>query len=86
MTFEELKAEANAQGYNLIKRKNKEKLLPCTCGCKKRTHYSCWNGDGHSIRLVCYKCGKKASGDNEIEAAHNWNEMIKEEVKDGPIY
>lgn len=79
MTFEELKAEANAQGYNLIKRKEKERLLPCTCGCKKRSHWTCWDIDRHFVRLVCYKCGKEARGNTDIEAAHNWNEMIKKE-------
>lgn len=39
MTIEELRAEAKKLGYNLIPINKKEKLLPCTCGCKRREHW-----------------------------------------------
>ncbi len=83
MTFEELKAEAKAQGYRLLPCKNyKEKLLPCTCGCNRRDHRFGWDGDKgqHKVILECQKCGKKASGTSEVNAIHNWNEMIKAET------
>lgn len=76
MTFEELKAEARAQGFKLIPVKEKEKLLPCTCGSKRREHWSRLTGDRLEITLCCSRCGKRASGTTEAEARHNWNDMI----------
>lgn len=81
MTFEELKAEARAQGFKLIPVKEKEKLLPCTCGSKRREHWSRWTGDRLEITLCCSRCGKRASGTTEAEARHNWNDMIMREEK-----
>lgn len=78
MTFEELKAEAKRQGYNLIKNNPIEKLLPCICGCKQREHW--YSAPDATEILVCKKCGKRAEGKNEREAKHNWNEMIKSET------
>lgn len=78
MTFEELKAEAKAQGYNLIKINKKEKLLPCVCGCNRREHWSGWSGEEEFIKLVCSKCGIFAKGKTEKEATRNWNKMIEE--------
>lgn len=81
MTFEELKEEAKRQGYNLIKIKKPEKLLPCTCGSKRRQH---WYGvdikSGRPFeKLVCEKCGKEARGYSKDEAIANWNKMIQKE-------
>ena len=39
MTLAELKEEARKQGYRLMKDCRPERLLPCTCGGNKRTHY-----------------------------------------------
>lgn len=79
MTFEELKAEAKAKGYNLIPVKKQEKFLPCTCGCNRREHWIRWVDDGTETILKCCKCGKSASGMSEAEAKRNWNEMIRAE-------
>lgn len=77
MTVEELKAEAKALGYNIIKIQKKEKLLPCICGSNRR---SWWHHAGtRSITLECNRCGIKVTGKDEAEARHNWNLMIKEE-------
>lgn len=35
MTFEELKTEAEKQGYKLVKRKQNEAFLPCICGANR---------------------------------------------------
>ena len=79
MTVEELRKEAKALGYNLIKINKPEKLLPCICGCKKREHWArSYKGIRYKI-LVCPKCGREASGRSEREVRHNWNEMIKGE-------
>ena len=79
MRIEELKAEAWKLGYNMIKRQNIERLLPCPCGGKKRKRIVKWEGNEREEILVCYKCGKRASGFSKAEANHNWNEMIKAE-------
>ena len=82
MTYEELKAEAKAQGYNLIKIKKKEQLLPCTCGCQRRVHLSSYNFETRQeyIILRCYQCGKRAKGTSEADAVHEWNKMIRGET------
>ena len=82
MTFDELKAEAEKQGYKLIKH-DPQKLLPCTCGHNKRSR---WYGGGwfgsRRITLECKKCGKRSpSGSNEKEAVKLWNEMITAEME-----
>ena len=82
MTIEELKAEANAHGYNLIPQKKQEKFIPCTCGCNRREHWIRWVDGGTETTLKCCKCGKSASGMSEAEAKRNWNEMIRGELKE----
>ncbi len=77
MTFEELKTEAKAQGYNLVKIRKKEKLLPCVCGCTRRTHAAKYT-DRMYIKLTCCKCGLSAQGTSDDDAIRNWNKMIME--------
>lgn len=73
MTYEELKAEAKAQGYNLVKAKPYTRMLPCTCGSKRRSLWHCPKGN----YLVCNRCGKRSRlGINERQAREFWNEMI----------
>ena len=81
MTFEELKKEAKAQGYNLIPIKKTEKLLPCTCGCNRREHWSGFDADKGEWEegLRCKKCGKEVWGASEAEVRKEWNKMIKKE-------
>lgn len=79
MTLEELKAEAKAHGYKLMPIKVDEPFLPCTCGAKRREHWSRWTGDGFKITLMCRRCGKRVSGMSEAEAKYNWNEVIRNE-------
>lgn len=76
MTFEELKAEAKAQGYNLLKIYPHVKLEPCICGCNTRRHISRWTGFETLTVLHCTKCGREAVGRSEQEAKENWNRMI----------
>lgn len=81
MTIEELKEEAKKLGYTVVKIPKKEKLLPCTCGNNRREHWhrvSIQSGMSYEI-LKCSKCGREATGENEREARHNWNEMIRRE-------
>ena len=79
MTVDELRKEAKALGYNIIKIKKREKLLPCTCGCKRREHWDSLRDGEWLVVLKCERCRKEACGKNETEAVHNWNEMIKAE-------
>lgn len=77
MTVEELKQEAKALGYNIIKiRPPMEKFLPCKCGCNRRSRWFGTNGN-NAVIAVCEKCGAKAQGKNEREMRHNWNEMMR---------
>lgn len=82
MTLETLKAEAEARGYKLIPINTYERLLPCTCGSKRREHWSGWATDHFVYTLVCSRCGKKVTGLTEADARNNWNEMIREETSD----
>lgn len=79
LTFEQLKAEADRQGYNLVKKRQYVKFLPCTCGCNRRyTFYSMeritWN-----VGYKCARCGKEAFGKSAEDAKLNWNELIRRE-------
>ena len=79
MDVEELRAIAKSMGYNIIPIKKREKLLPCICGCKSRGR---WTTFVHGVEykvLRCNKCEREASGRSEVEAIHNWNEMIRSE-------
>lgn len=81
MTVEELKEEAKKLGYNIIKIKKTERLLPCTCGNNRREHWHGINiksGMPYEI-LKCTKCGKEVKGDSKDDAIKKWNEMIKKE-------
>lgn len=81
MTVEELRAEAKALGYNIIKiPPPKEKLLPCVCGCTRRERW--WGTHDYNQTIFrCRKCGREASGENERKARHNWNEMVRREER-----
>ncbi len=80
MTLEELKKEADALGYRLVKKSVPyETLLPCTCGCKRREHWGQYLGNGkYRISLVCMKCGHIAAGRTLAEARRTWNKEIRE--------
>lgn len=75
MTVEELRAEANALGYNIIKKPEPlPKLLPCSCGSVRRER---WVGTGSYNKVIirCSRCGKMAYGKNERKARENWNKI-----------
>lgn len=74
MTFEELKAEANRQGYSLLKRVPRERFLPCSCGNNRRTEWLTTGG----VVYECTRCGRRGPvGKNETEARRLWNMMIR---------
>ena len=76
MTVEELKIEANKLGYNIIKKQPYVKLLPCTCGQKKPTH---WYKFGNEVGEF-YKCPKcdfmSPVAKTKNKAKENWNEAV----------
>ena len=75
MTVEELRAEANALGYNIIKKPEPlPKIPPCSCGSGRRER---WVGQASYNKeiILCPRCGKKAFGKNEREARENWNKI-----------
>ncbi len=76
MTFEELKAEASRQGYNLVKKPTYIPLTPCICGSKRGLRMTYTTGFLRFYR--CIKCGlegKKA--DSNKEARLNWNRAME---------
>ena len=80
MTIEELKAEAERMGYNLVPRydRTKVKMLPCTCGRKR---IECWYDQYRWKFYKCPICGKKAeSAKTDNEARENWNRMVTNEL------
>ena len=79
MDAEELKVLAKSMGYNIIPIKKQEKLLPCVCGCKRRSHWNTYVKGILYVTLRCENCGKSVSGRTEQQARSNWNEMIRSE-------
>lgn len=79
MDVEELKELAKSMGYNIIPIKKREKLLPCICGCNRRSHWETYVKGIHYKILRCEQCDRAASGRTNVEVIHNWNEMIRSE-------
>lgn len=82
MTVEELRREAKALGYNIIRNPAHEKLLPCVCGCKRRSHWYGHIKGTDVITLRCKGCDRSASGRNEEEVRRNWNKLIRLEKQE----
>ena len=58
-----------------------ERLLPCTCGCKRREHWFGCNGSENARILKCMKCGFTIGGQNEIDVHKKWNDSIRRQTK-----
>lgn len=79
MTYEELKAEANKMGYNLIKKKEYVPHKPCKCG-KRGQYFLANRGDGKVVYFIeCEKC-KIHTSDHKLldDAWIEWNKMQEE--------
>ena len=75
MTVDELKIEAKKLGYNIIKKAEYIKLLPCKCGKKYPMVWSYMDG----FFYKCPKCGAKSKmAKTEREARINWNNMVEQ--------
>lgn len=77
MTVDELKQTANEMGYNIIKKQEYVRFLPCKCGCNKREHWYGVHKDDAYI-YICRNCGARVEGRTEKEAKLNWNRMMEE--------
>ena len=78
MTIEELKAEAEKQGYTLTKKITYAKIQKCVCGKHPYQEISI-NPNGKYFR--CAKCGLKGEiGRWNYQAIDNWNKAV-EQVK-----
>lgn len=75
----ELKHLAEKYNYKLVPIKKYERFLSCICGCNRREHWSHVSpGSAPITVLKCKKCGLAAEGKTEVEAKHNWNELVKD--------
>jgi len=90
MTFEELKAEANRQGYNLVKKyQPMPKLKRCPiCGSLAYVRYgdifyvACKKGCLIGPKVSRYnKVQSKSKLESEREAREAWNEMVEKGEK-----
>ena len=84
MTFEELKAEADRQGYRLIKKQNYISLNRCPlCGKKPKL----WHSGSLRKKMYICECAWSKNTDwcsSEREARDAWNKLTEEE--DDKIY
>lgn len=73
MTLEELRAEAKAQGYRLVKIQPYVKLKPCPCGRKLIDSWYRPSG----IFYRCQNCGHNGGlAETDREARIKWNESV----------
>lgn len=76
MTYEELKAEAKAQGYNLVKIPPKVPFMQCVCGRGRRS-VGLWHSPMGQF-FKCDYCGFSGGyGKNERKAKIAWNQAIE---------
>lgn len=77
MTLDELQAEAEKQGYRLVKITPTVKLLPCpVCGTKRTSEWISTR-DKRGYQRTCDKCDFEAEwGKTKLEAKQKWNEAV----------
>lgn len=77
MNITELKAEAKKHGYYLVKSPSYTRMLPCTCGSKRRRCYVESSKGKVLYGFTCIKCGNEGPKRRSIdEARQAWNEMV----------
>lgn len=78
MTYEELKAEANKMGYNLIKKKEYIPHKRCKCGSRGSMWHDC-SSEITTHSIVCKNCSIRTnSHKSEADAWREWNKMQEE--------
>lgn len=79
MTFEELKAEATKQGYNLVKKPTYIPMAKCPCGAKLSVKAK-WTIYGNAY--YCTKCGLESNPSKTQKGAReNWNKAVENAQK-----
>lgn len=82
MTFDELKLEAEKQGYRLVKITPSVKLLPCpVCGVKRTGEWISMRDGGGYFRACRNRDFKADRGKTKTEAKQKWNEAVLEYQK-----
>ena len=79
MTNEELKEEAEKQGYYLAKKRKDVKLLPCKCGTfKYLKRYKNWGYPNNPDRVgfYCTNCGTRVTARWWYQLKEKWNEVV----------
>lgn len=78
MTYDELKAEANKMGYNLVRKRERISHKRCKCGSKGSTWYDC--SGGKVARFIqCENCDVRTNSHiSERDAWREWNKMQEE--------
>lgn len=80
MDVEELKKVAKENGFYLVKAQSYTRILPCTCGSKRRKCSMNVKRGKIYMNLVCIRCGKAGpAGSTMEEARMAWNNMIETE-------
>ena len=78
MTIEELRKEAAALGYRLVKKEPLPEMRPCSCGCKSVSE---WKGPGYKY-YKCIRCGHKGGrAKTPRKMIEAWNNSFDEEEK-----
>lgn len=78
MTYDELKAEANKIGYNLVKKREYISHKICKCGSRGSAWYD--YTDGKVARFIlCENCHIRTNSHiSEYDAWKEWNKMQEE--------
>lgn len=78
MTFDELKKEADAQGYKLVKKQQHTKLLSCPqCGAKRTENW--YNVQYQKWFKQCTNCQfRSLFADNKTGLNSAWNKAVEE--------
>ena len=76
MTLDEIKKEADKLGYRVLKKTEPlPTLIPCACGCNRRTS---WWKSGVGEYYACKNCGFESEpAITERGKRQNWNDAIK---------
>ena len=77
MTFEELRREADRQGYKLLPKEKYQPLKPCKCGANRRNRvYRYISEDEEEVGLKCTNCGFVVWGTSARAAQRRWNKEV----------
>lgn len=83
MTLDELKLIADSMGYRILKKSESlPKLIPCICGCNRRTTVRSTSGEFY----ICKNCGIYSEpAITERQKRKNWNKLIERSSNEADI-